>query len=361
MQKAKVLIVDDSPLQRKLLAGILGSDPCLEVVGEAGEPHEARELIKKADPDVLTLDIKMPKMDGLSFLKNLMRLRPMPVVMVSALTEEGAEVTLQALELGAVDFISKPKDIEHTFHDYAEQIIGMVKMASQARVQIRRDPGARVVKDKAFADGGLERRLLRADRPKNTICLIAIGASTGGTEAIKEVLIRLPPHCPGIVITQHIPEAFSKSFAARMNVLSAITVSEARDGDLILPGHAYIAPGNRHLLVARDGVRYRCKLLATAPVNRHRPSVDVLFRSVVQQLGRKAVAVILTGMGADGAQGMKEMHEAGAYTIAQDQRTSVIWGMPGEAVKAGAVDCVLPLTEIPAKILSLCQQNPGLS
>lgn len=351
MKKTKVLIVDDSALQRRLLAEILSADPSIEVIGEASEPLMARELIKRSNPDVLTLDVKMPKMDGLSFLKNLMRLRPMPVVMVSALTEEGAEVTLQALELGAVDFISKPKDIQHTFEDYAGQIISKVKMASQARVQVRSEQSTRVVKDQA-SGGGSQR--LSAEGCKSTRHVIAIGASTGGTEAIKEVLTRLPASCPAILITQHIPEAFSKSFAARMNGLSAITVSEAEDGEAILPGHAYIAPGNGHLLVVRDGTRYRCKVSSAAPVNRHRPSVDVLFRSVTQHVGRRALGVILTGMGADGAKGMKEMHDVGAYTIAQDEQSSVIWGMPGEAVKAQAVDCVLPLTKIPAKIMSLC-------
>ncbi|MGH8659438.1 MAG: protein-glutamate methylesterase/protein-glutamine glutaminase [Gammaproteobacteria bacterium] len=355
MKKIKVLIVDDSALQRRLLTEILSADPSIEVVGEASEPLEARELIKGCNPDVLTLDVKMPKMDGLSFLKNLMRLRPMPVVMVSALTEEGAEVTLQALELGAVDFISKPKDIQHTFEDYAGQIISKVKTASQARVQVRSGQTARVVKDQASTAEGPQK--LSAEGYKSTTRVIAIGASTGGTEAIKEVLARLPASCPGILITQHIPEAFSKSFATRMNGLSAITVSEAEDGEAILPGHAYIAPGNRHLLVVRDGARYRCKLSDASPVNRHRPSVDVLFRSVMQHVGRRALGVILTGMGADGAKGMKAMHEVGAYTIAQDEQSSVIWGMPGEAVKAQAVDCVLPLAKIPAKILALCQQQ----
>jgi len=355
MKKISVLIVDDSALQRRLLTEILSADPSIEVVGEASEPLAARELIKGCNPDVLTLDVKMPKMDGLSFLKNLMRLRPMPVVMVSALTEEGAEVTLQALELGAVDFISKPKDIQHTFEDYAGQIISKVKMASQARVQVRSGQSARVVKDQASAGGGPQRP--SAEGCKSATCVIAIGASTGGTEAIKEVLTRLPASCPGILITQHIPEAFSKSFAARMNGLAAITVSEAEDGEAILPGHAYIAPGNCHLLVVRDGTRYRCKLSDASPVNRHRPSVDVLFRSMTQHVGRRALGVILTGMGADGAKGMKEMHDVGAYTIAQDEQSSVIWGMPGEAVKAQAVDCVLPLTKIPAKILALCQQD----
>ncbi|MGH8615470.1 MAG: protein-glutamate methylesterase/protein-glutamine glutaminase [Gammaproteobacteria bacterium] len=356
MKKIKVLIVDDSALQRRLLTEILSADPSIEVVGEANEPLAARELIKGCNPDVLTLDVKMPKMDGLSFLKNLMRLRPMPVVMVSALTEEGAVVTLQALELGAVDFISKPKDIRHTFEDYAGQIISKVKMASQARVQVRSGHSARVVKGQASPRGGAPQRS-SAEGCKSTRCVIAIGASTGGTEAIKEVLTRLPASCPGILITQHIPEAFSKSFAARMNGLAAITVSEAKDGEAILPGHAYIAPGNCHLLVVRDGTRYRCKLSDASPVNRHRPSVDVLFRSMTQHVGRRALGVILTGMGADGAKGMKEMHDVGAYTIAQDEQTSVIWGMPGEAVKAQGVNCVLPLTKIPAKILALCQPD----
>ncbi|KPJ89730.1 MAG: chemotaxis protein [Gammaproteobacteria bacterium SG8_11] len=355
MTKIKVLIVDDSALVRQLLTEILNSAPGIEVVGTAHDPYMAREKIKQLNPDVLTLDVEMPKMDGITFLSNLMRLRPMPVVMVSSLTEQGADVTLQALELGAVDFVSKPKtDLAHTLNDYAEEIVEKVKIAATAKVRAieRRTVEPKHVEAKQPADAILS----RAHAPrhfKTTDKIIAIGASTGGTEAIKEVLMELPPDTPGIVITQHIPEAFSKPFAHRMNGVSAMTVFEAKDGQQIVPGHVYIAPGNRHLLVARDGARYICRLNDGPPVNRHKPSVDVLFRSVAQNVGPNAVSVILTGMGDDGAKGMLEMKEEGAPTIAQDEASSVVWGMPGEAVRLGCVDKVLPLRKIAGEILKL--------
>ncbi len=364
--KIRVLIVDDSALVRQLLGEMLAQDPGIEVVGTAADPYQAREKIKKLNPDVLTLDVEMPRMDGLTFLSNLMRLRPMPVLMVSSLTERGADATLRALELGAVDFVSKPKtDLAHTLADYAEEIVAKVKMASHARL---RPPAAlpsprpsvaaiaeRTVDPKLSADAVLA----RAQPPrhfKTTDKIIAIGASTGGTEAIKEVLIRLPVDTPGVVISQHIPEAFSGPFARRMDSLSPMTVFEAQDGQQILPGHVYIAPGDRHLLVVRDGARYVCKLSDGPPVNRHRPSVDVMFRSVAQNVGPNALGVILTGMGDDGARGLKEMHEAGAATVAQDEKTSVVWGMPGEAVKHGGVDQVLPLDAVAPALLHLVQR-----
>lgn len=354
MSKTRVLIVDDSALVREMLAQILNSDPSLEVVGTASDPYMAREQIKKLNPDVLTLDVEMPRMDGVSFLRNLMRLRPMPVVMVSSLTERGADVTLDAMELGAIDFVTKPKlDLAHSFNDYSNEIIEKIKMAAQARVRPvperfgRRAPA---VNPRLGTDGVLQppkRHFQSTDK------IIAIGASTGGTEAIREVLAVLPAHTPGTVITQHIPEAFSANFARRMDRVCAMTVCEAQDGQQILPGHAYIAPGNRHLMVARDGVRYVCCLNDGAPVNRHKPSVDVLFRSVARNVGANAVGMILTGMGNDGALGMKEMREAGGQTIAQDERTSLVWGMPGEAVKLGGVDKVLPLPRIGAELMTL--------
>lgn len=360
--KIKVLIVDDSALVRQILTEILVQDPGIDVVGSAADPYAAREKIKKLNPDVLTLDVEMPRMDGLTFLSNLMRLRPMPVVMVSSLTEAGAAVTLQALELGAIDFVTKPKvDVAHTLDDYALEIREKVKVAARARVQERPlAPAAPIcpatVAEKHSADVILQREGRR--RPfKTTEGLVAIGASTGGTEAIREVLARMPVNCPGIVLTQHIPEAFSGPFARRMDSIAAIAVCEARDGQQIMTGHAYIAPGDRHLMVVRDGARYVCRLHDGPPVNRHRPSVDVLFRSVAENVGQNAVGVILTGMGDDGARGLKEMHEAGAPTIAQDEQTSVVWGMPGQAVKLGGVDKVLPLEAVAAQILRFAAER----
>jgi len=350
--KIKVLIVDDSALVRQVLSAILNSAADIEVVGTAQDPYMARERIKSLNPDVLTLDVEMPRMDGITFLRNLMRLRPMPVVMVSTLTEKGAEVTFQALELGAVDFVSKPKtDLAHTLDDYAEEIIGKVRMAAAARVQaLERRPAevsARNTADAVLGKTVPPRHFRTTDR------IIAIGASTGGTEAIKEVLMQLPADSPGTVITQHIPAAFSAAFARRMDGVSAMNVCEAEDGQQIVTGHVYIAPGSQHLMVERDGARYVCRLSDGPPVNRHKPSVDVLFRSVAQNVGANAIAVLLTGMGDDGARGMREMKEAGAPTIAQDEKSSVVWGMPGEAVKLGCVDKVLSLGKIPAELRKL--------
>ena len=372
--KTRVLVVDDSALVRQMLTELLNGDPAIEVVGQAQDPYVAREKIKALNPDVLTLDVEMPKMDGVTFLSNLMRLRPMPVVMVSTLTEAGADVTLQALELGAVDFVTKPKvDFAHSIEDYAEEIRAKVKMAAGARVRaIDRPlaealsritaPNPRAGHPWPAALGSIPSPKLSADavlaktgpRPfKTTDRIIAIGASTGGTEAIKEVLAAMPADAPGIVIAQHIPEAFSGPFAQRMDRTSAMTVYEAKDGQQIVPGHAYIAPGSHHLLVVRDGARYVCRLSDGPPVNRHRPSVDVLFRSVAQNVGPNAIGALLTGMGADGAAGLKEMKDAGAPTVAQDERTSVVWGMPGAAVKLGAADEVLALEWIAGRLLSL--------
>ncbi len=357
--KIKVLVIDDSALVRQLLTELLNSDPKIEVVGSAPDPYIAREKIKKLKPDVLTLDVEMPRMDGLTFLSNLMRLHPLPVLMVSSLTEKGADVTLQALELGAVDFVSKPKEsLSSSFSDYRDEIVAKVKMAAAANVSARerRQPAETrlEVQPKNTADAILKKKKARPF--KTTDKIIAIGASTGGTEAIKEVLINLPADTPGIVITQHIPEAFSESFAKRMDSLSAMHVCQARDGQQIIPGHVYIAPGGCHLLVVCNGTQYVCKLNHGPPVNRHKPSVDVLFRSVAQNAGANAIGVILTGMGNDGAAGLQEMHEAGAPTIAQDQKTSVVWGMPGEAVKLGCVDVELALERIAAKLVTFSKE-----
>ncbi len=351
-RRIRVLIVDDSALVRRILSELLSADRTIEVVGTASDAYMAREKIKQLDPDVLTLDVEMPKMDGVTFLRNLMRLRPMPVVMVSSLTEHGAEVTLDALAVGAVDYLPKPKvDLAATLGDYADELRAKIKMASQARVRPYTGSATAVPSivprysaDAVLAKAAPPRQFRTTDR------IIAIGASTGGTEAIKDVLIQLPSDTPGILITQHIPKAFSTPFAKRMNACCQMTVYEAENGHQILPGHVYIAPGDRHLLLVRDGARYVCKLDDGPPVNRHKPSVDVLFRSVAQQAGFNAIGILLTGMGKDGAEGLKEIRDAGGPTIAQDEATSVVWGMPREAVAMGAASQVLALQDIPARI-----------
>lgn len=372
MAATKVLIVDDSALIRQMLEEMLSLDPMIEVVGTAADPYVAREKIKQLHPDVLTLDIEMPRMDGLTFLKNLMRLHPLPVIMVSTLTESGADVTFEALELGAVDFVTKPKiNVKNTFEDYREEICGKVRMASRvSKTMLERryqrysqnqqvsskpqpvKPLAPVAQKRSLDEAlGQSKPVNRAFRATDKI--IALGASTGGTEAIKEVLMNLPAQTPAMVITQHIPAAFSLPFAKRMDTVSAMTVCQAEDGQAILPGHVYIAPGDQHLMVVREGTRYVCRLNDGPPVNRHKPSVDVMFRSVVENVGPNAICVLLTGMGNDGAQGMKELQALKVPTIAQDEKTSVVWGMPGEAVKLGAADDILPLTSIAPRILAL--------
>jgi len=364
-KKIRVLIIDDSALIRQMLTEMLSASREIEVVGTASDPYIARDKIKTLNPDVLTLDVEMPKMDGITFLSNLMRLRPMPVVMVSSLTERGADITLRALELGAIDFVSKPKiDIAHSLQDYAEEIITKIKVAAHARIRPLNERAVeravesfqRKIDPKLSADAVLSkkdppRRFLTTDR------IIAIGASTGGTEAIKELLMAFPADTPGIVISQHIPEAFSAPFARRMDSVSAMNVAQAEDGQQIIPGHVYISPGDRHLLVERSGAQYICRLSNGPPVNRHRPSVDVMFRSLAQNVGPNTIGVILTGMGADGAAGMKEMRDAGAHTIAQDEKTSVVWGMPGSAVEHDAVEQILPLPKIAEAVLRRVTSN----
>ena len=355
MSKIRVLVVDDSALMRKLLTELLNSDPEIEVVGTAMDAYAAREKIKKLKPDVLTLDVEMPKMDGLSFLSNLMRLHPMPVVMVSSLTEKGANVTMRALDLGAVDFVSKPKiDLVHTLNDCAVEITSKVKAASMACVDTLLNHASNPDVHYSLRDTIIDIKPISVgSKYRTTDKVIAIGASTGGTEAIKEVLINLRPDCPGVVITQHIPPLFSRSFAERMNQCSRLAVSEAKDGQQIRPGHAFIAPGDQHLLIVRDGARYRCQLNDGPPVNRHKPAVDALFDSVAENAGHNAVGVLLTGMGRDGAKGLRRMRDAGARTIAQDQQSSVIWGMPHAAIEEGGVDRILPLKHIAAKLTEL--------
>jgi two-component system, chemotaxis family, protein-glutamate methylesterase/glutaminase len=361
--RVRVLVVDDSALVRRLMTEILASDPDIEVVGTAQDAYLAREKIKQLKPNVLTLDVEMPKMDGIQFLRNLMRLHPMPVVMCSSLTERGADVTLEALALGAIDFVTKPKvDLAHKLDDYAREIIQKVKTAARARVRPAPEsaaPASLKVIEKLSADAVLPRANGRHFRTTEQIA--AIGASTGGTEAIRDVLVNLPSDAPGIVITQHIPKAFSGPFARRLNSCCALTVCEASDGQQILRGHAYVAPGDKHLLVVRDGAQYRCRLHDGPEVQRHKPSVDVLFRSVAQNAGPNAIGIMLTGMGRDGAEGMKEMHEAGAACIVQDEASSVVWGMPGAAWEIGAADSQHPLAQIGAKIMQLVERSGARS
>ena len=345
--KIKVLIVDDSALIRSVMKEIINSQPDMEVVGVAPDPIVARDLIKQTNPDVLTLDVEMPRMDGLDFLEKLMRLRPMPVVMVSSLTERGSEITLRALELGAVDFVTKPKmSIEHGMLEYTEIITDKIRAASKARIKPRQIP---VAGAPVSAAGGvlpaLRNPLLSSEK------LIIIGASTGGTEAIKEFLMQMPSDCPGILIAQHMPEGFTRSFAKRLDGLCRISVSESEGGERILPGHAYIAPGHSHLLLARSGANYMTQLDNGPTVNRHRPSVDVLFNSAAQAAGKNAVGVILTGMGKDGAQGMLAMKNAGGHTFAQDEATCVVFGMPREAIAIGAAQEVGALQSLPGMVL----------
>jgi two-component system chemotaxis response regulator CheB len=361
MTKKKVLIVDDSALVRQLLTEMLRGDADLEVVGTAADPFAAREKIKQLNPDVITLDVEMPRMDGVTFLENLMRLRPTPVVMVSSLTQKGAEVTLRALELGAVDFVSKPTvDLAGTLHLYAAELIAKVKIAAGANVNRRIAASTNIhVAPKLSADAVLPSHHGGRSMLRTTERIIAMGASTGGTEALRAVLEMLPPDAPAIVISQHIPAAFSKPFSERLDKASAMKVFHAEDGQYILPGHAYVAPGDKHLLVERDGARYLCRLSDGPPVNRHRPSVDVMFRSVAQNVGLNAVGVILTGMGDDGARGLKEMLDAGAHTVAQDEASSVVWGMPGSAVKLGAAERVEPLNRVAQVMLEMASAPRG--
>jgi len=342
MIKIKVLIVDDSALIRGVMKEIINSQPDMEVVGVAPDPLAARDLIKQTHPDVLTLDVEMPKMDGLEFLEKLMRLRPMPVLMVSSLTERGSEITMRALELGAVDFVTKPRiSIQSGMLEYTDLIAEKIRIASRARIR-QHTPGV-ASKPAAGPLASLRNPLVSSEK------LIIIGASTGGTEAIKDFLVQLPSDSPGILITQHMPEGFTRSFANRLDKLCRISVKEAEGGERVLPGHAYLAPGHSHLLLVRSGANYMTRLDQGPPVNRHRPSVDVLFNSAAVNAGKNAVGVILTGMGRDGAAGMLEMRKAGAYNLAQDEASCVVFGMPKEAIAIGAAHEVAPLHELPGR------------
>lgn len=346
--KIKVLIVDDSALIRALLQEILESDPRMQIVAAARDAYEARELIKQHNPDVITLDIEMPKMNGITFLKNIMRLRPMPVVMISTLTQQGAPATLEALELGAVDFVPKPKsDGSGGLEAYRATIIDKVAGAATARVRALDDTNPRPGRNEGVKrhDALVKGKVLRA----GFIC--AVGASTGGTEALKEVITALPANAPPLLIAQHIPAAFSASYAKRVDGAAVVKVFEAQDGQKIEPGCVYIAPGDSHLTLALLGGGYVCKLNQGELVNRHRPSVEVLFDSVLAVAGNKCMGVLLTGMGADGSEALLRMRQAGRLTIAQDEQTSVVWGMPGMAVKLGGAEQILPLDKVAKSIL----------
>jgi two-component system chemotaxis response regulator CheB len=348
MKQTRVLIVDDSAFVRQVLSEMLASDPSITVVGAAPDPIVAREMIKALNPDVVTLDIEMPRMDGLAFLEKIMTLRPMPVVMISSLTQKGADTALRALEMGAVDFVAKPLiGLSEGFAALREEIVSKVKAAAGARI-----------------------RPLSSDKPKviraspgpaysSSEKLIAVGASTGGVEALQQLLTAFPPDAPAILVTQHMPATFTASFARRLDHCCAVSVSQAKDGERVLPGHVYIAPGGFHLELARNGANYVCRVHEKPEVSGHRPSVDVLFRSVAHAAGANAVGIILTGMGRDGAAGLLEMRRAGASTIGQDEASCVVYGMPKAAHDCGATEIELPLNKIPGQVLHHCQAIAG--
>ena len=357
MSKTRVVVVDDSALVRSLLSAIINRQSDMECVGAAADPLIAREMIRALNPDVITLDVEMPRMDGIDFLAKIMRLRPTPVVMVSTLTERGAEVTMRALELGAIDFVAKPKvGVADGLTRLADDITDKIRIASKAR--LRRPPATGTHAGEAVRPPTVAAPLGRLSTEK----IVFIGASTGGTEATKEVLIQLPPDAPAVLITQHMPAGFTRSYAARLDGLCRIRVAEARDGERILPGHAYIAPGGvAHLTVERSGANYVARLTEAEPVNRHRPSVEVLFRSAARVVGQNALGIMLTGMGADGAKAMKEMRDAGSYNFAQDEASCVVFGMPREAIATGAAHEVLPLTQIAPRLIERLRSTAGLS
>lgn len=347
-----MVVVDDSALVRSILAEIINRQPDMECVGVANDPFIARELIRELDPDVITLDIEMPRMDGLDFLSRLMRLRPMPVVMISTLTERGAEVTLKALEMGAVDFVSKPRiGVAGGLNELSAQIVEKIRIASGANVK-------RVVSSRGAVDGALAPSppLLRGAATTalagvSSEKLVFVGASTGGTEAIKDLLVNLPADFPAVLITQHMPPGFTTSFAARLNGLCQLAVREATHGERILTGHAYIAPGGFQFRVDRSGANYIAVVEAGEPVNRHKPSVEVLFRSAAKVVGKNAFGVMLTGMGNDGAKAMREMKDAGSYNYVQDEASCIVFGMPREAIANGAADEIMPPAAIAAALV----------
>lgn len=341
-KKIRVLIVDDSAIVRKIIAEELSKEPDIEVIGTAPDPYVARDKIVFQKPDVITLDIEMPRMDGLTFLKKLMKYYPLPVIVVSSLTPKGSRMALEALEYGAVEVLSKPGSA-YSVGDMSAQLKEKIRVA--AKVNLKQIQPVKITTSSSIP--------ITKALSETTQKIIAIGASTGGTEAIKEVLLHLPLNIPGIVIVQHMPPQFTKAFAERLNHLCQIEVKEARDGDSVMNGMALIAPGNLHMLLKRSGSRYYVNLKDGPMVHHQRPAVDVLFRSVAQYAGPNAIGVILTGMGADGAEGLLKMKESGAKTIAQDEESCVVFGMPKEAIKRGAVDKILPLEKIPQEIIQL--------
>ena len=341
----KVLIVDDSALVRSVLEKELARDPMIEVIGVAPDPYVARDKIVLLKPDVVTLDIEMPRMDGLTFLRKLMQHYPLPVIVVSSLTPRGGEVALEAMESGAVEVLCKP-GAAYAIGDMSVELVDKIKAA--ARVQVRQR------KPQAPGNNAPPSRLAMT---RTTHKVIAIGASTGGTEALASVLKVLPANAPGIVIVQHMPEHFTRSFAERLNTLCAMSVKEAENGDTVVPGKVLIAPGNYHMLLKRSGAQYLVEVKSGPLISRHRPSVDVLFKSVAKFAGKNAVGVIMTGMGRDGAEGMKLLHDAGAKTIAQDEATCVVFGMPKEAIALNAIGNVLALDHIPGRMLQFAQDE----
>ncbi|QTN30224.1 chemotaxis response regulator protein-glutamate methylesterase [Rhodoferax sp. AJA081-3] len=353
MKKIRVVVVDDSALVRGLLTEIINRQKDMECVGAANDPLIAREMIRDLNPDVITLDIEMPRMDGIDFLSRLMRLRPMPVVMISTLTERGAEVTMRALELGAVDFVAKPRiGLADGINELAGQIVEKIRIAASAHIRRVSLPNPSSMAASGNASGGAQRAEPISLGRVSTEKLICIGASTGGTEAIKEILMRMPADSPGIVITQHMPPGFTTSFAARLNTLCQITVQEAVNGGRVLPGHAYIAPGGKQFRIDKSGANYVCVVEDGEAVNRHKPSVEVLFKSAARVVGRNAFGIMLTGMGGDGAKAMREMKDAGSYNYVQDEASCIVFGMPREAILHGAADEVLPLLDIAGALLS---------
>ncbi|HPI92617.1 MAG TPA: chemotaxis response regulator protein-glutamate methylesterase [Deltaproteobacteria bacterium] len=354
MKKIKVLVVDDSALVRQTMHDILSSDPRIEVMDTASDPYIAAEKLRNEIPDVITLDVEMPRMDGLTFLKKIMSQHPIPVVICSSLAGKGSETALKAFDYGAVEVIHKPAlGTKQMLEESSTVICDAVIAASRAKAK-RTSPDANLAQPKLSADV-----IIAKARPdsvlQTTEKVVAVGASTGGTEALKDFLTAMPRDCPGIVIVQHMPEGFTAAFSKRLDSLCQITVKEAAHNDTVLPGHALIAPGNHHLLLKRSGARYYVEIKDGPLVSRHRPSVDVLFRSTARYAGRNAIGVIMTGMGDDGAKGMLEMKEAGAYTVAQDEASCVVFGMPHEAIKLGAVDKVLSLGAIPSEIMRIYQ------
>jgi len=357
MKKVRVLIVDDSAVVRQTLTSILESDPHIEVMGSASDPFFAAKKIQTEIPDVITLDIEMPRMDGLTFLKKIMSQHPIPVVVISSLTAEGTETGMKALEFGAVEIITKPQMNTKQFIEESKiRICDAVKAAGMSRIK-RKTYSEITVAPKLSADAVIPDAKPSSAMIKTTETVIAVGASTGGTDALQVFLQDMPLDCPGIVIVQHMPEFFTKSFANRLNEICKITVKEAENGDTVIRGRALIAPGNHHMLLKRSGARYYVEVKDGPLVNRHRPSVDVLFRSTARYAGKNAIGAIMTGMGDDGAKGLLEMKEAGASTIAQDEKSCVVFGMPNEAIKLGAADKVMPLDQIAQQVIKLANMR----